>query len=129
MILGYAPACFAGMAVVEKCEKDCARTRPGFDPDHLLTFQLAVGQQDYPNAAKVAPYQARLIEALEAIPGVRAAAFVNQLPLTGRLLQYHHLPRRPHQRPASGAEDKPSHNQPRLLANHADTAAERPVSE
>ena len=59
------------------------RTRPGFDPDHLLTFQLAVGEQDYPNAAKLAPYQARLIEALEAIPGVRAVAFVNQLPLAG----------------------------------------------
>jgi predicted permease len=56
---------------------------PGFDPDHLLAFRLAVPEQEYPTAAKIVSYQKRLKEALEAIPSVDSAAFVNQLPLAG----------------------------------------------
>jgi predicted permease len=59
------------------------RTRPGFDPNHLLTFQVSVGEAEYPDAKKLAPYQARLLEAVQSVPGVRHAAFVNQLPLDG----------------------------------------------
>lgn len=59
------------------------RVWPGFNPDHLLTFQLDVAPADYPTAAKIAPYQKRLIGALNTSPGVTGAALVNQLPLYG----------------------------------------------
>jgi len=59
------------------------RVWPGFDSDHLLTFQLDVASADYGTTAKIAPYQKRLVEALEKSPGISGAALVNQLPLDG----------------------------------------------
>src|SRR5262249_34297650 len=53
------------------------RVSPGFDPDHLLTFQLTLADSIYSTPAHVS-YQERLIEALDAIPGVTSAAFANQ---------------------------------------------------
>src|SRR4029077_514084 len=63
--------------------RNLAVTRPGFDPDHLLTFQLTVPDPARSSVEKLFPYQQRLIEALESIPGVTSAAFTNQLPLNG----------------------------------------------
>ena len=55
------------------------RVQPGFDPDHLLTFQLDVPEAQYGTAAQTLPYQRRLIHALEAIPGIESAALVNHI--------------------------------------------------
>ena len=63
--------------------RNLARIRPGFDPDHLLTFELNVADPARSTPEKLWPYQKRLIEALEAIPGVSGAALANQLPLNG----------------------------------------------
>jgi putative ABC transport system permease protein len=57
------------------------RIAPGFSPDHLLTFELTVAPETIPAGTSRAAYQNRLVEALEAIPGVERAGFVNQLPL------------------------------------------------
>src|SRR5581483_791457 len=59
------------------------QTRPGFDSGQLLTFQLTASGAQYSNQAKLVAYQKRLLDALNAIPGVRGAALVNQLPLAG----------------------------------------------
>jgi predicted permease len=59
------------------------RVRPGFDPDHLLTFQLDVAEAQYGTAAKLLPYQRRLIHALEGIPGVQNAALISHVPVAG----------------------------------------------
>lgn len=69
-------------------------TSPGFDPDHLLTFQImrTVGQRGGgpagfnpppSTAATMSAYSDRLLDALKAIPGVSGAALTNQLPLNG----------------------------------------------
>ncbi|MCI0388752.1 MAG: ADOP family duplicated permease [Acidobacteria bacterium] len=58
------------------------RIWPGFDPDHLLTFQLTVPETISSNSVLRVQHQKRLTDALEAIPGVSSAAFVNQLPLS-----------------------------------------------
>ncbi len=63
--------------------RNLARTRPGFDPNQLLSFQVTVAETARSSAEKLFPYQKRLIEALESIPGVSGAAFTNQLPLNG----------------------------------------------
>src|SRR5438034_641875 len=57
------------------------RVRPGFDPDHLLTFRLSAPGEKYRDMARLVPYQMLLIQALQSIPGVSGADFVNQLPL------------------------------------------------
>ena len=54
---------------------------PGFDPEHLLTFQLTFSPDEIPGKPGRIAYQERLLQALQAIPGVSGAAFVNQLPL------------------------------------------------
>jgi len=63
--------------------RDLQRIRPGFDPDHLLTFQVTIGDAAQTDADKLWPQQKRLIETLQAMPGVSAVAIANQLPLNG----------------------------------------------
>ncbi|HVQ15387.1 MAG TPA: SpoIIE family protein phosphatase, partial [Vicinamibacterales bacterium] len=58
------------------------RVPTGFDPNNLLTFQLSAPGRVVGSGSLV-PFQKRLIEALEGIPGVTSAAVVNQLPLDG----------------------------------------------
>jgi predicted permease len=58
-------------------------TSPGFDPDHLLTFQLSPNASRINEAKKLIAYQNRLVQALAALPGVTGAALANQLPLNG----------------------------------------------
>jgi serine phosphatase RsbU (regulator of sigma subunit) len=59
------------------------RVQPGFDANHLLTFQLDVPEAQYGTAAKLLPYQRRLLHALEAIPGVENAAVISHVPVAG----------------------------------------------
>ncbi len=59
------------------------RVEPGFDPDHVLTFSLNASESDYPDAARLVPYQKRLLQTIEQIPGVSGVALVNQLPVEG----------------------------------------------
>jgi predicted permease len=59
------------------------RVSPGFQPDHLLTFQVTVAPETIPSKPSRAAYQQRLVEALDGIPGVAGAGFTNQLPLDG----------------------------------------------
>lgn len=58
-------------------------TWPGFDAGHLLTFQLNATGEKYSSTKEFLARQDRLLTALEVLPGVRSAAFANQLPLDG----------------------------------------------
>jgi len=60
-----------------------SRVRAGFDTDHLVTFQLDAGEAQYPTGAKLLPYQRRLVQALEAVPGVQSAGLVSHVPVAG----------------------------------------------
>ncbi|HEY7210904.1 MAG TPA: ADOP family duplicated permease [Bryobacteraceae bacterium] len=51
---------------------------PGFDPNGLYTFRLS-----YSGSARLAQYQAALVNALESTPGVSGVALTNQLPVNG----------------------------------------------
>ena len=62
--------------------RNLGRVPTGFDPNNLLTFQLSAPGR-VAGSGSLVPFQKRLIEALEAIPGVTSAAVVNQLPLDG----------------------------------------------
>jgi putative ABC transport system permease protein len=59
--------------------RSLSRVWPGFDPNGVLTFQLTREG----DGAKVAAYADKMIDALQAIPGVSDAALANQLPLAG----------------------------------------------
>src|ERR1022692_3276372 len=57
------------------------RVSPGFNPNHLLTFQLTFATEGIPGKPSQFAYQTRLLDAVEAIPGVVGAGVVDQLPL------------------------------------------------
>src|ERR1019366_5981615 len=57
------------------------RVSPGFNPNPLLTFQLPFSTEGIPGKPSQFAYQTRLLDAVEAIPGVMGAGVVDQLPL------------------------------------------------
>jgi predicted permease len=56
---------------------------PGIRVDGVLSAHVAVPRTKYPKDDQVAAYQARLVDAVRAVPGVQAAGMVNRLPLGG----------------------------------------------
>ena len=58
-------------------------TTAGFDPDGLLTFSVNTSSAEYSDMAHLVPFQKRLLQAIERIPGVSSAALINHLPLAG----------------------------------------------
>ncbi len=56
------------------------RVDPGFDPRGLLTFQVYLPEARYPDAAAAGAFYASLLDRIEALPGVQAAAGMSGLP-------------------------------------------------
>ena len=54
---------------------------PGFRAENLLTMQIVLPAQKYPNRARRAVFYDELIRRVEALPGVRSAAVTNWVPL------------------------------------------------
>ena len=63
--------------------RSLTRTSPGFDPTGLLTFQITRSGAQADKAEQTPAYVNRVIDELEAIPGVTNAAMTNQVPLNG----------------------------------------------
>jgi putative ABC transport system permease protein len=57
--------------------------RPGFEPQNLLTMQLALPEARYANDAQVLAFYGQLEERLKAQPGVEGIGFINSLPMSG----------------------------------------------
>ncbi|HEV2387642.1 MAG TPA: ABC transporter permease [Candidatus Acidoferrales bacterium] len=60
------------------------RVNPGFQPGHLLTFKVALPGAEYPKSEQTKAFFDRLLERLPSIPGVRDAAAITFLPLSGQ---------------------------------------------
>ncbi|HEX3940421.1 MAG TPA: ADOP family duplicated permease, partial [Acidobacteriaceae bacterium] len=56
---------------------------PGFDTQHLLTFRMELPSTQFPSSKELVAYQRRLLNSLEALPGVTSATTTNQVPLDG----------------------------------------------
>jgi putative ABC transport system permease protein len=59
---------------------DASQLRLGFSDDHVLTFELAPVRAEYPDVAAVQNLSLRLVQRLQAIPGVTDAAVTTNLP-------------------------------------------------
>ena len=57
----------------------------GFQPDGVLTAQLALPSSDYPEESDVVAFYRELTERVQVIPGVERAAAVRLLPLAGEI--------------------------------------------
>ncbi|MFT3781511.1 MAG: ABC transporter permease [Nibricoccus sp.] len=59
------------------------RVSPGFDAEPVLTMAISLPNAKYPNAGARARFYQRIVENLEAIPGVQRAAVCGVLPMGG----------------------------------------------
>ncbi|HEX4666937.1 MAG TPA: ABC transporter permease [Chthoniobacterales bacterium] len=60
-----------------------ARVRPGFNPESVLTFNIALPDNPYEDRAKAAAFFDNVVRRIENLPGVKSAAAGNVLPLSG----------------------------------------------
>jgi serine phosphatase RsbU (regulator of sigma subunit) len=84
--------------------RNLSRVSPGFAADDVLTFVLSVPGAIADDPGKRIALQRRLLEALQAIPGVSDVAFANQLPLDGCCLGTNIYPEGRPPDPASAAD-------------------------
>ncbi|MGH9490572.1 MAG: ABC transporter permease [Terriglobales bacterium] len=56
---------------------------PGFRPSHVLTLRMALPPSQFANTVAVANFDRALLPRLDRLPGVRAAAISDDLPLEG----------------------------------------------
>src|SRR6185295_8139303 len=69
-----------GAGLMVRSLAELQRVSPGFDPGHLLTFELALPSVGYREDAKVRSFYDALLQKLEVVPGVRSAALAISLP-------------------------------------------------
>ena len=69
-----------GAGLMVRSLAELQRVSPGFDPGHLLTFELALPGTSYREDAKVRGFYDALVQKLEAVPGVRSVGLAISLP-------------------------------------------------
>jgi putative ABC transport system permease protein len=79
------------------------RVDPGFRPDGVLAFQIALPQSSYADAPARAAFYDRLLERLQTAPGVEAAGMSHMLPMRGSYVLSFEIQGRP---PAEPGQDE-----------------------
>jgi predicted permease len=73
----------AGAALMIRTFVELRSVQPGFDPHNVLTMQTSLGGGRYDSTAKAANMTRQVVDHLETLPGVRAAAAAITLPIEG----------------------------------------------
>ncbi|PYV30875.1 MAG: ABC transporter permease [Acidobacteria bacterium] len=60
-----------------------SRVDPGFDPRNLLTFEVGLSPENISTADNIRLAYKRIVDGIETLPGVEAAAVATDVPLTG----------------------------------------------
>jgi hypothetical protein len=81
--LALATVLLIGAGLFLRSLMNLERVRVGFDPQALLTFQLAPPSDKYPLDGKAQQFYRALLDSLQATPGVRAAAVSSGIPFGG----------------------------------------------
>ncbi|MGH9839009.1 MAG: ABC transporter permease [Blastocatellia bacterium] len=71
----------AGATLLARTFVNLNRVAPGFNPSHVLTFQMNLTGERYQTVASVEDFLQRTFEKLRALPGVAMVAVTNTLPL------------------------------------------------
>src|SRR4030095_6431131 len=61
---------------------------PGFDPTNVLTADVSVSSEKYPEKERRSAFYREALERIEALPGVESAGVVDPLPLGGSFESY-----------------------------------------
>jgi len=72
-----------GAGLLVKSFARLAKVDPGFDPERLLTFNLSLPDARYPSDTQQVAFFDRVLPAIAAVPGVRAAGATSVMPFSG----------------------------------------------
>jgi len=75
---------------------------PGFRPEHVLSFRVALPATSYPESSHRIAFFARLLEGLEALPNVSAAGMTQSLPMRGDYVLSFTIQGQPEPKPNEG---------------------------
>jgi putative ABC transport system permease protein len=73
-----------GAGLLVRSMERLLEVRPGFNPQNLLTLRLNFSSSKYSQTERSSQFIRELVPRLERLPGVRAAAVANDLPLEGQ---------------------------------------------
>ena len=73
----------SGAGLLLKSFTSLQRVNPGFDPNHVMTFSIALPTARYPTRPQQSDFYRRLVEAVEARPQVQSAGVTTYLPIGG----------------------------------------------
>jgi predicted permease len=68
------------------------RVDPGFDPENLLTAEFRLPATKYRTPEQIDQFMTQAIAAIRAVPGIRSAALLNSVPLSGNWASTGYLP-------------------------------------
>ncbi len=80
--IGFSLLLMVGAGMFVRTIQNLRAVNPGFATDHLLTFNLDPALAGYP-AAGIAPVEQRALDAIAALPGVRAVGATDDADLAG----------------------------------------------
>ena len=80
--IGFSLLLIVGAGLLVRTIQNLRNVNPGFSTDHVLTFGLSPELAGYP-PSQIAPVEQRALEAVAALPGVRAAGATNDAELVG----------------------------------------------
>jgi putative ABC transport system permease protein len=80
--VGISLVLLAGTGLLLRSFMRLLDTSPGFRPDHVLTMQLWLPQNKYPDAARMEEFSREMQEQVAASPGVESASTIDFLPLS-----------------------------------------------
>ncbi len=91
-----------GAALLTRSFARLQQEKMGFEPEHLITAEFRLPATKYTNDTVIAQFADQALERIRAVPGVRSAALVGSVPLSGNWGTTNYLPdgRTP---PADGA--------------------------
>ncbi|HEX8775812.1 MAG TPA: ABC transporter permease [Pyrinomonadaceae bacterium] len=72
-----------GAGLMVKSFARLSHVNPGFDPQNLLTMQVALPSTKYREPRQRADFYQQALEKIKTLPGVRSVGAVSQLPLSG----------------------------------------------
>ena len=81
----------AGAGLMVRTLRSLLAQDPGFQPQHVLSAQLSLPPLRYATAARQQAFAGQLLQALQAIPGVRSAGLASGLPMQNISLSGIHL--------------------------------------
>ena len=73
-----------GAGLMIKSFMKLSEVDPGFKPANVLTMQVALAAQKYPEPSQRTAFFQQLVHRVESLPGVQAVGTISQLPMSGQ---------------------------------------------